>query len=199
MRAVRVALHEHLATCQACSAVHSAYNLMEVRIRSLPAVEPLPHLPYQLLQREKSSATYKEALEPAFPSILTWPKFLPGEKFVGPPRQPTLVERVLKMGMAILSVVSRSIACLRVPDRVHATLVRLSRKVIYISSDDHYLYALRKDSGSFLWRHKKSEVSFSSPAVMNGQAYLTSLDCQVFLFARTLGLRPMSNSFLWKC
>jgi hypothetical protein len=70
------------------------------------------------------------------------------------------------------------------------------QRVIYVSSDDHQLYAFRNGNSSILWKYKNSQVFFSSPAVKNGVAYLTSFDAQIFLFRARV--RPCGDSFLWR-
>ena len=199
--AERVALNEHLASCPACAKVHSAYRVMGVRIYNLPPVDALPALPYELLQREKRIAPYGEQLGTTFPGILLWLKSLSGTILLHPLRQLTsvksgLLQQAARVGMTILSVVHSSTIWLNVLGRMNATLAYLHQRVIYVSSDDHHFYALRNDTSSILWKYKKSDVFFSSPAVKNGMAYLTSFDAQMFLFRA--GLRPCGDSFLWK-
>jgi hypothetical protein len=160
--AERVALNEHLASCPTCAAIHSTYQVMGVRICNLPPVEPLPGLPYELLQRERYSVPYVEQLETMSTGSLFWLKSL----------------------------------WLGLLEEIHAAFDHLHQKVIYVSSDDHHLYALRNDNSSILWSYKKSHVFFSSPAVKNGVAYLTPFDTQMFLFRARL--RPCGDSFLWK-
>ena len=64
------------------------------------------------------------------------------------------------------------------------------------ASDNHYCYALRDTSGFLLWRYKKSDVFFSSPAVKDGTPYIRASDAPLFQFAARV--RPCSSSFLWK-
>ena len=197
----RVALNEHLASCPACDTIHSAYQAMGGRIFNLPPVEPLSRLPYELLQRERRSAPRVEQLETKAPGILLWLKSLPEIMLVRPLRQLTpvksgLLQQAAKMGSTLLSVVHSCTNGLNVLVRIHAALTHLHQRAIYVSSDDHHFYALRNDTSSILWKYKKSDVFFSSPAVKNGVAYLTSFDAQMFLFRA--GLRPCGDSFLWK-
>jgi hypothetical protein len=50
----RIALNNHIASCEACAATHAAYRVMEINIRALPTTS-LPGLPYERLrQRERS-------------------------------------------------------------------------------------------------------------------------------------------------
>src|ERR1700730_9961647 len=70
----RVALNEHLALCPKCAAVYSFYRVIGSQISDLPAVEPLPGLPFHLMQHMERSASYKKRFEPA---VLTWLKSLP--------------------------------------------------------------------------------------------------------------------------
>src|SRR5437660_2186638 len=73
----RVALNEHLASCTACASAHSAYQIIANHISSLPAVEPLADLPYELLADTERYTTPKEWITCIFSSILAWLKSLP--------------------------------------------------------------------------------------------------------------------------
>lgn len=73
----RIALNEHLASCPACASAHSACQVVAGHICSLPAVEPLTNLPYELLADAKRSITRKERIICMFSSILTWLRSLP--------------------------------------------------------------------------------------------------------------------------
>lgn len=48
-----MALNDHVASCEACAAVHAAYCAMEINVRALPTAS-LPGLPYDRLRRERS-------------------------------------------------------------------------------------------------------------------------------------------------
>jgi PQQ enzyme repeat len=194
----RLALNEHMEICPACASVYSAYHFMELSICNLPLVEPLPGLPEELLRLEESSVIIEE-LELLPSEILRWPKYL----LVAKPNRlwrrhipsiPGLLEHAHKLGMAFTSVVV-SVTNI-ISKKLHAVLACLPQKVIYINSSNRYVYALQGNSGSILWKYKQSDVFFSAPAVMNGSAYLTSFDSQMFLFASRV--RPLGNSFLWK-
>src|SRR5438874_1799739 len=51
----RIALKNHIASCEACAAVLAAYRAMEIHIHELPTTS-LPSFPYEKLrQRERSS------------------------------------------------------------------------------------------------------------------------------------------------
>src|SRR5437764_302383 len=149
----RVALNEHLASCSACATAHAIHQVIRMRISSLPPVEPLANLPYELLADVERSITRKERVTRIFSSIFTWLKSLP-------------------------------VAC-----------THLLQRVDYVS-DNHYCYALRDESGFLLWKYKKSNVFFSSPAVKDGVTYVTPFDAEVFLLGSRL--RPLGNSFLWR-
>jgi hypothetical protein len=81
---------------------------------------------------------------------------------------------------------------------VQAISTALNQRVRYASTNDHSLYALQSAGGPLLWQYKKSSVFFSSPAMKNGAAFLTSFDSQIFLFAAVMHLRPCNDSFLWR-
>lgn len=188
----RVALQEHLTSCAVCATIHSTYHTLEFCVRSLPAVEPLSGLSFQLSRLEKSPAPH------------TWLQSLPEAKFVSPLRRPTpyktnLPQYAVTIGMAMWSVVGRSIQGLKLSERVHAALAYFSQRTIYASSGSNSLYALQGKNGPSLWTYKKSDVFFSAPAVEGGQAYLTPLDAQLFLFSlKPFSMKPHGGSFLWK-
>jgi hypothetical protein len=188
----RVALKEHLTSCQVCATVHAAYHTLEMHIRSLPVVEPLPDLPYQLFQRAESSAAHKWSaplLEAKFPNSSSRPT----------PNIPGLLQRAITMSMTTLSILASIIHWLRPSARLHAAITYASQRTIYASSGGNYFYALRGHNGSPLWMYKKSDVFFSSPAVKQGVAYLTPFDAQIFLFSlKPLAIKPCADSFLWK-
>ncbi len=71
--AERVALNQHLVSCPTCAAVYAAYRVIGTQISDLPVVEPLPDLPFHLIQHMERSVSYKRRFEPA---ILTWCKSL---------------------------------------------------------------------------------------------------------------------------
>lgn len=48
----RIALNDHIASCEACSAVYAAYGAMEINVRALPTTS-LPGLPYDRLRRQE--------------------------------------------------------------------------------------------------------------------------------------------------
>jgi hypothetical protein len=199
--AERVALNEHLVTCSTCATIHSTYQVMGARISNLPPVEPLPGLPYELLQREKCSASNIKQLETTYPGILCWLKALSEILIVRPLQQLAtiksgLLQQVTRIGMAIQCVVQSNTRWLSLLEEIHAAVDYFHQRVIYVSSDDHHLYAFRSDNSSILWQYKKSHVFFSSPGVKNGVAYLTSFDTQMFLFRARI--RPCGDSFLWK-
>src|SRR5258708_24383209 len=59
----RLALNDHLAACQACTEVYTNYNTLESRIRSLPAIKPLPAVSYRALQLQKDAAGHDKFME----------------------------------------------------------------------------------------------------------------------------------------
>src|SRR5438105_15834544 len=73
----RVALNEHLASCSTCATAHTIHQVIRMRISSLPAVEPLANLPYELLADAERSITRKERVACLLSSIFAWLKSLP--------------------------------------------------------------------------------------------------------------------------
>src|SRR5437764_1043 len=89
----RIALNNHIASCESCAAVHAAYRAMEINVRALPATS-LPGLPHERLrQREKS-------VMPSMSSLLAYfGLFSRGESrttaLLLPVRRPTYIKQSL--------------------------------------------------------------------------------------------------------
>jgi outer membrane protein assembly factor BamB len=65
--------------------------------------------------------------------------------------------------------------------------------VVYISSDDDYVYAINAGSGSVLWRYNiNNNQNVSTPAVVNGVVYVNSFDGAIY------ALKASTGAFLWK-
>ena len=54
--------------------------------------------------------------------------------------------------------------------------------VVYLSSQDHKLYALNAISGAILWSYTTGDSIDSSPAVVDGVVYVGSFDGKVYAF-----------------
>src|SRR5438874_642295 len=61
----RIALNHHIASCEACAAVHAAYRAMEINIRALPTTSLLG-FPYERLRQRKRS------IMPSMSSLLVY-------------------------------------------------------------------------------------------------------------------------------
>ncbi len=57
--------------------------------------------------------------------------------------------------------------------------------MVYIGSNDHYVYALNAEDGGKIWSFQTSNFVWSSPAVVNGVVYVTSWDYVYALDAST--------------
>lgn len=148
------ALKQHLACCQACAKVYAAYHAMEACICSLPGIKPLPGLSFQLPQPVRKVAAAK-----AGPSL----------------------QLLVTMGWAMLcslfSRISWSGFYQNLQTWILIALTRFPRKIMYISTDSHYLYAMRSDSGFFLWRQERFtryEMLSSLPIRCGGMLYAGS-------------------------
>jgi outer membrane protein assembly factor BamB len=54
--------------------------------------------------------------------------------------------------------------------------------IVFISSQDHKLYALDSKSGTLLWTYTTGDAIDSSPAVVNGVVDVGSFDGKVYAF-----------------
>lgn len=61
--------------------------------------------------------------------------------------------------------------------------------VVYVSSDDHYLYALNAATGAYIWSYKTGGKIDSSPAVADGIVYIGSEDHKVYALNATTGAK----------
>lgn len=126
------ALKQHLASCQACAKVYAAYHAMEVGIRSLPAIKPLAGLSYQPPQPARKVAAAK----------------------AGPALQ-LLVMTGLATLYSLFSRMSWSRFYQELQTWILIALTRFPRKIMYVNAGSQYLYAMRSDSGYFLWQQKR--------------------------------------------
>lgn len=54
--------------------------------------------------------------------------------------------------------------------------------IVYVGSNDHYVYALNAATGAYIWSYKTGGAVDSSPAVANGVVYVGSDDDNVYAF-----------------
>jgi len=59
--------------------------------------------------------------------------------------------------------------------------------VVYVGSDDDYVYALNASSGTLLWRYQTGYLVDSSPTVVNGVVYVGSYDDYVYALNASTG------------
>jgi outer membrane protein assembly factor BamB len=59
--------------------------------------------------------------------------------------------------------------------------------VVYVGSDDHYVYALNAANGAFVWSYKTGGSIDSSPTVDSGVVYIGSEDHKVYALNATTG------------
>lgn len=152
--AEHTALKQHLTSCQACAKVYAAYHTMEVGIRNLPVIKPLPGLSYQPSQPARKVATPK----------------------AGP-----ALQLLVMMGLATLyslfSRMSWSRFYQELQTGILIALTRFPRKIMYVNTGSHYSYAVRSDSGYFLWQQKRytrHELVSSLPIRCGGMSYAGS-------------------------
>lgn len=197
----RLTLSQHLAECPACTAVHAAYQAIGTRLLNLPTVEPLPNLPHELLQPGKHIASYPRGsserqhmrLQPFMGTLFFRCLCLARSA------SSRLLQTVTMMvGIILYPLFHAGVNCLHLLERVFAALLAYVPHKNYMSSADNYLYVFESGGGTMLWKYKKSNVFFSSPAMAQGVPYVTGFDSQIFLFAALLHLKPGGDSFLWK-
>jgi outer membrane protein assembly factor BamB len=66
-------------------------------------------------------------------------------------------------------------------DRIYSSPT-VANGIVYISSQDHKLYALDTISGAILWTYTTGDAIDSSPAVVNGVVYVGSYDGKMYAF-----------------
>ncbi len=64
--------------------------------------------------------------------------------------------------------------------------------VVFVGSDDHYVYALNAANGDYIWSYKTGGTIDSSPAVANGVVYIGSEDHKVYAINATSGVKLWS-------
>ena len=61
--------------------------------------------------------------------------------------------------------------------------------MVYVGSDDHYVYALNAATGAYIWSYKTGGSIDSSPAVANGIVYIGSEDHKVYALNAATGIK----------
>jgi hypothetical protein len=147
----RIALNEHLALCQACSEVHAAYKKMEAAIHSLPMSKPVPVFSYQHSRLERNGV---------FRSELSLPD-------------------MISLAFSVISSLFITSSLSNIYQKLHTWFVTtssfLSHQIAYVSSNSHYTYAMRSDSGFILWQQKrfqKRNLGLSVPVRLSGISYI---------------------------
>src|SRR5579872_2869970 len=64
--------------------------------------------------------------------------------------------------------------------------------VMYIGSNDGYVYALKASTGALIWRYQTGSYVTSSPTVVNGVLYIGSWDDYVY------ALNASTGAFIWR-
>lgn len=148
----RQALNEHLASCRACNEVHASYKSLEAGIHGLTIVTSIPEFSYSSPQSKRNL--------PEFSPVLS-------------------LQLLFLMILAPLLSFYLSIGRTRVYHNVHTwvliALARFPRRIAYVNSNNRFVYAIRTDSGYFLWRqkeYKKNELISNSPIRCNGVTFI---------------------------
>ena len=127
----RIALNEHLALCRVCAEVHAAYQTMEAVIRSLPMSKPVPALSYQHT-RQKRKVAFRSALS------LT-----------------DIISYVLLVFSSLFMKISWSSFYQKLHTWVLIVITYSPRRVTYVNSNNYQKFAIRSDSGYFLWQQER--------------------------------------------
>jgi hypothetical protein len=147
----RIALNEHLALCPVCSEVHTAYKKMETAIHSLPLSKPMPVFSYQLSRLERNGV-FRSALSLS-----------------------DIISFVVSVFTSLFITISMSNIYQILRTWFVTTSSFLSHKIAYVSSNNHYTYAMRSDSGFILWqqkRYQKHNLGLSVPVRLGGMSYI---------------------------
>lgn len=150
----RRALHDHLALCGTCNEVYAAYQALEADIRSLTMKRPIPEFSYEPFQPLSKPSAQTSTLS---------------------------LQTLLLLFLKTLSSFYVKISWSPLFQMIHAwillALSKIPRRVAYASSDNRFLYAMRTDSGYFLWKHKRfrrSELFSNSPIRCSGMLFTGS-------------------------
>ena len=148
--AEREALNEHLASCRACNEVYAAYKSLETGIRSLTT--SIPEFSYSSIQSKRKI--------PEFAPVLS-------------------LQSLFLMMLATLSSFYLSISRTSMYQKVHTwkliALTSFPRRIVYVNSGNRFVYAMRTDSGYFMWRQKryqKHELISNSSIRCSGVSYI---------------------------
>lgn len=126
-----IALAEHLEICQACSEVYAAYQTMEIGIRSLLSNKTESLISYQPMRLDR-----KPALES-------------GHTLTG------LITLVFSAFSSLLFTISWSSFYHKLHTWILIFSAHYPRKVTYVHSNNNHTFAIRSDSGFFLWQQKR--------------------------------------------
>ena len=138
----RIALNEHLALCQACSKVHTAYQTMEAAIRSLPMCKPMPVFSYQHSRQERKVA-FRSALS------LT-----------------DIISYVLLVFSSLFTKISWSNFYQKLHTWVLIVITSSTQRVTYVNTNNYQTFAIRSDSGYILWeqeRYQRYNLLYTKP------------------------------------
>jgi Putative zinc-finger len=126
----RIALKEHLAMCSACYEVHMDYQTLEASIRSLLVCEEAAFISQPRSQRVRRS-----------------------------PRSEIILPDILSLSLSMFASLIVSIYLSNIYLKLHYWLLLIpslfSRKIAYVTSSNHYLYAIRSESGFMVWQQKR--------------------------------------------
>lgn len=127
----RHALNAHLAACHACNHVYATYRSLEKSLRTSRGARPIPVFSYQPLQRKPFSQTLSLSFPLSFCLLLFT----------------TLSSLYFRLSWS--GLYQKMYAWML------AVVAGIPRRISYVRSDAHFLYAIRSDSGYCLWRQKR--------------------------------------------
>ena len=150
----RRALDSHLASCPACHEVYAVYMKLGTRMRSLTSDKPVPEFSFELRQTKQKPSQDQ-------------------------PVQP--LQSLFGAVRGALSALHLRVGWSPLYQKIHTSmlfaLTSFPRRIAYVHTGNRFLYAIRTDSGYFLWRlkrYRRGELLSSLPMRWSGMLFIGS-------------------------
>jgi hypothetical protein len=166
----RIALNDHIASCEACAAVHTAYGALEINVRALPTTS-LPSFPYDRLRQQERSIipslsshlAYFGLLSRAVSRTMAW---------LLPIRRPTSIKQILFYHASIacltlillVGVVELSVSPRHLASQLSAATSTPSALAATPPTDNSFSEKIRHINSLFLSLYRRCPDYFSLPA-----------------------------------